>query len=204
MEKSVRANTELRSFVHLKSKGQFIPPNYHSETGDLLFDIHGRPQCIEAEGGEDAFTCIFVVAKLFPGGTKTKWVGIGVLWQTYLLTLFERLDTLLELKIENESSQQRLAMLTAGINESTQAYSSLSMQPNGPGAMDASPQNLSYYPGQPSGRGDLLLSPARSAFDDGASGSNDIYPSGSIPSPGEDGSEDKSKKKKVNSYSALF
>jgi len=119
------------------------------------------------------------VAKLFPSGTETK------------------LDTLLELKIENERSQQRLTMLTANMNESTQAYSSLPMQSNGPGAMDASLQNFSFYPGQWSGRGDLLLSPARSAFNDGASGSSDIYPCGSTPSAGEDESEDKSKKKKL-------
>ena len=114
-----------------------------------------------------------------------------------VLTLFERLDTLLELKIENERSQQRLEMLTASMNESTQAYSSLPVQSNGPGAMDASLQNFSFYPGQWSGRGDLLLSPVRGALNDGASGSSDIYPCGSTPSVGEDESEDKSKKKKV-------
>jgi hypothetical protein len=64
--------TELHFFVHLRHK-QYINVNPGCRTTpDVLFEVKGRPHGVLADANAEAFSCIFVVAKPFPGCTETK------------------------------------------------------------------------------------------------------------------------------------
>ncbi|KAH7889540.1 white collar 2 type of transcription factor [Phlebopus sp. FC_14] len=87
-EDSLRTRTEMNSYVRLKTRNDHPPPN--APQAEILFEIKGYPHYIE---NESTARCFFAVAKPYPSRNVAM------------------LNTFLELKIENERLQQRLAEL---------------------------------------------------------------------------------------------
>ncbi|KIJ69150.1 hypothetical protein HYDPIDRAFT_105726 [Hydnomerulius pinastri MD-312] len=87
-EESLRTRTEMNSYVRLKSRNDFAPQD--APQAEVLFEIKGYPHFIE---NELTARCLFAVAKPYPSRN------------------IAMLNTLLELKTENERLQRRLAEL---------------------------------------------------------------------------------------------
>ncbi|KAF8844804.1 hypothetical protein BDN67DRAFT_962239 [Paxillus ammoniavirescens] len=85
---SLRTRTEMNSYVRLKTRSAFPPSNVTQS--EVLFEIKGYPHFVERES---TARCFFAVAKPYPSRNVAM------------------LNTFLELKIENERLQKRLAEL---------------------------------------------------------------------------------------------
>ncbi|TFK76368.1 hypothetical protein BDN72DRAFT_755972 [Pluteus cervinus] len=86
-EQAIQTNTELFIYVRFKCK---VRPNPQSDTKDVLLELQGYPHYTEPG---DKCTCFFAAAKAYPGRGAT-------LRNTYV-----------ELKMENEHLQQKVAEL---------------------------------------------------------------------------------------------
>ncbi|KAH9857224.1 hypothetical protein C2E23DRAFT_881686 [Lenzites betulinus] len=90
---SVRARTEMLAYVRLQCKHEFyVASNYTSAPREVLFELRGRPHYLP-DGG--AFQCYFAMAQPHPSRNTAM------------------LNTFLELKMENERLEQRVAQLRA-------------------------------------------------------------------------------------------
>ncbi|KAF8136525.1 white collar 2 type of transcription factor [Boletus edulis] len=87
-DESLRTRTEMNSYVRLKARSHIIPQIIPQS--EVLFEVKGYPHFIE---NELAPRCFFAVAKPYPSRNVAM------------------LNTFLELKIENERLQKRLADL---------------------------------------------------------------------------------------------
>ncbi|KAF5357959.1 hypothetical protein D9756_001458 [Leucocoprinus leucothites] len=93
-EDSIRTNSELVSYVRLKSNPSMKPGL--SSSNDILFEIKGYPHFVMEQGPD--CKCFFAIAKPYPSRNITM------------------LNTFLDLQTENERLQQRLAALKAQVN----------------------------------------------------------------------------------------
>ncbi|OCH86906.1 hypothetical protein OBBRIDRAFT_814374 [Obba rivulosa] len=165
---ALRARTELRAYVRLQCKHEFcVAPDYSSRPREVFFELTGRAHfraggqprgpsqshshaqsqahASAAEDGGPDFLCFFAVAKPYPGRNTAM------------------LHTFLELKMENERLQQRLATL--------RAQSAALEVADGSSTMDATPSSavvspLSYPP--PYGRPNEVYYPSGVYHDAGA------------------------------------
>ncbi|KAF8559728.1 hypothetical protein OG21DRAFT_1502956 [Imleria badia] len=87
-DESLRTRTEINSYVRLKARFPITPQNIPQS--EVLFEVKGYPHFIE---NELAPRCFFTVAKPYPSRNVAM------------------LNTFLELKMENERLQKRLAEL---------------------------------------------------------------------------------------------
>ncbi|KAI0636646.1 hypothetical protein C8Q77DRAFT_1154565 [Trametes polyzona] len=90
---SVRSRTELLAYARLQCKNEFyVASDYTSAPREVLFELRGRPHFLP---DSDAFQCYFAMAQPYPSRNTAM------------------LNTFLELKMENERLQQRVAQLRA-------------------------------------------------------------------------------------------
>ncbi|KAI8989751.1 hypothetical protein BD414DRAFT_459868 [Trametes punicea] len=88
---SVRSKTEMLAYARLQCKNEFyVASDYTSAPREVLFEIRGRPHFLP---GTDEFKCYFAMAQPYPSRN------------------IAMLNTFLELKMENERLQQRVAQL---------------------------------------------------------------------------------------------
>ncbi|PIL24287.1 transcription factor [Ganoderma sinense ZZ0214-1] len=88
---SVRARTEMLAYARLQCKNEFfVSANLTPEPREVLFEIRGRPHYLPDSGD---FKCYFAMAQPYPSRNTAM------------------LNTFLELKMENERLQQRVAQL---------------------------------------------------------------------------------------------
>ncbi|KAF9454604.1 GATA-domain-containing protein [Macrolepiota fuliginosa MF-IS2] len=93
-EDSIRTDTELLSYVRLRCS-QATKPS-HTSANDILFEINGYPHFVMGQGPD--CKCFFAMAKPYPSRN------------------IAMLNTFLELQMENERLQQRLAALKVRAN----------------------------------------------------------------------------------------
>ncbi|KAH7915307.1 white collar 2 type of transcription factor [Hygrophoropsis aurantiaca] len=112
-DQSLHSREELLCYIRLKCKAQYShSPEYELPSKEVLFELKGYPHYID---GESDCRCFFAVAKPYPGRNNAI------------------LNTFLELKMENERLQQRLAELRVrGPPTNMPPGSSLSMYGAGP------------------------------------------------------------------------
>ncbi|KAH9901481.1 hypothetical protein C8Q73DRAFT_743018 [Cubamyces lactineus] len=90
---SVRSKTEMLVYARLQCKHEFyVASDYTSAPREVLFEIRGRPHYLP---DTDEFKCYFAMAQPYPSRNTAM------------------LNTFLELKMENERLQQRVAQLRA-------------------------------------------------------------------------------------------
>ncbi|KAH7929684.1 hypothetical protein BV22DRAFT_117494 [Leucogyrophana mollusca] len=90
-DESLHSRNELLCYVRLRCKTQYSQnPDYEPPSKEVLFELKGYPHYID---GESDCRCFFAVAKPYPSRNTAM------------------LNTFLELKMENERLQQRLAEL---------------------------------------------------------------------------------------------
>ncbi|KAI0822720.1 hypothetical protein BC628DRAFT_1326521 [Trametes gibbosa] len=90
---SVRARTEMLVYARLQCKHEFyVASNYTSAPREVLFELRGRPHFLPDAG---PFQCYFAMAQPHPSRNTAM------------------LNTFLELKMDNERLQQRVAQLRA-------------------------------------------------------------------------------------------
>ncbi|KAI0672885.1 hypothetical protein C8Q78DRAFT_1077203 [Trametes maxima] len=90
---SVRSKTEMLVYARLQCKNEFyVASDYRSAPREVLFEIRGRPHFLPET---DDFQCYFAMAQPYPSRNTAM------------------LNTFLELKMENERLQQRVAQLRA-------------------------------------------------------------------------------------------
>ncbi|KAL1947982.1 hypothetical protein VTO73DRAFT_13706 [Trametes versicolor] len=90
---SLRTRTELLAYARLQCKNEFyVAADYTSAPREVLFELRGRPHFLP---DSDAFQCFFAMAQPYPSRNTAM------------------LNTFLELKMENERLQQRVAQLRA-------------------------------------------------------------------------------------------
>ncbi|KAI0647390.1 hypothetical protein C8Q79DRAFT_907820 [Trametes meyenii] len=90
---SVRSKTEMLAYARLQCKHEFyVASDYTSAPREVLFEIRGRPHFLP---DTDDFQCYFAMAQPYPSRNTAM------------------LNTFLELKMENERLQQRVAQLRA-------------------------------------------------------------------------------------------
>ncbi|KAI0372989.1 GATA-domain-containing protein [Pilatotrama ljubarskyi] len=90
---SVRSKTEMLVYARLQCKNEFfVASDYTSAPREVLFEIRGRPHFLP---DTDEFKCYFAMAQPYPSRNTAM------------------LNTFLELKMENERLQQRVAQLRA-------------------------------------------------------------------------------------------
>ncbi|KAI0664710.1 hypothetical protein C8Q70DRAFT_7931 [Cubamyces menziesii] len=90
---SVRSKTEMLVYARLQCKHEFYVANdYTSAPREVLFEIRGRPHYLP---DTNEFKCYFAMAQPYPSRNTAM------------------LNTFLELKMENERLQQRVAQLRA-------------------------------------------------------------------------------------------
>ncbi|KAM5531739.1 hypothetical protein V8D89_014588 [Ganoderma adspersum] len=88
---SVRGRTDMLAYARLQCKNEFyVSANLTSEPREVLFEIRGRPHYLPESGD---FKCYFAMAQPYPSRNTAM------------------LNTFLELKMENERLQQRVAQL---------------------------------------------------------------------------------------------
>ncbi|KAI0362473.1 GATA-domain-containing protein [Trametes cingulata] len=90
---SIRSKTEMLVYARLQCKNEFyVASDYTSAPREVLFEIRGRPHFLP---DTDEFKCYFAMAQPYPSRNTAM------------------LNTFLELKMENERLQQRVAQLRA-------------------------------------------------------------------------------------------
>lgn len=97
----------MNSYVRLKARSPITARNIPQS--EVLFEVKGYPHFIE---NELVARCFFAVAKPYPSRNVAMCVFLIICCPPiFLISSFLRLNTFLELKIENERLQKRLAEL---------------------------------------------------------------------------------------------
>ena len=102
----------MLAYARLQCKNEFyVSTDYTSAPKEVLFEIRGRPHYLPSS---DDFKCYFAMAQPYPSRNTAMYVhppARNVLGHEANGAAVVRLNTFLELKMENERLQQRVAQL---------------------------------------------------------------------------------------------